>query len=167
MNIKYIISFIFCICCAPQVMGNSWPTTTEATITLAKQYNDLLNQNKIAEAMAMVSENVIFSDPTWGVFNVDKKGLTDAYSVGFENYYNLQFKIRNVMSSKNTVVIHMIGSANIAPNKKSKPEQRILGVIDMIRVIHIENGKVTRHTDIADYDAVLPQLTAAQNALKQ
>lgn len=140
-------------------LADNWPVTPDSDIALAKRYNALLNEGNIKEAQKLVSPQVSFSDPTWGTFNRDKAHLIAAFDPKmFAGYHNMAYRIRNVFSSKGTVVIQMIASADVQPHGVTDPVERVHIVIDLIRVIEIKDKLIVRQIDLADYDRALPAI---------
>ena len=147
-----------------KVSASEWPVTSQSEIELAKLYNSLLNRGNIKEAKKLVSADIVFSDPTWGAFNKDKEHLLQAFDPKLlEGYHNMEYRIRNLFSSKGTVVIHMLASADVQPQGSNNPADRVHTVIDLIRVIEIKNNLVVRHIDLADYDRGLPAILSKAN----
>lgn len=139
----------------------TWQTTSAQTLELAKQYNQYLIDNNTEKAMAMAAPGLVFSDPTWGIYDQNKATAKASYSASTARYHNITYDIRNIMSSRGTVVIHMIGSADIDPIGVKDPAKRVHIMADLIRVITIKEGKVIRHTDLSDYDKIMPKLESA------
>ncbi|MDF2179372.1 nuclear transport factor 2 family protein [Aliiglaciecola sp. CAU 1673] len=140
------------------VQAGGWPETTAEQREVALTYNHLLNIQQVEQAMALVDENVRFSDPTWGVHNQNKTHLATAYSSMSGSYHNMQFDIRKVSSSKGTLVIHMIGSADVDLSPDASADQRVHLFADFIRVLEVKDGKIVRHLDLSDYDKFMPSL---------
>lgn len=157
-----ITSFTISITVSAKASANQWPVTSPSDIELAKQFNDYLNTGKIDAAQTMISPQVEFSDPTWGAYRKDKAHMIQAFDPKLTaGYHNMQYRIRNIFTSKGTVVIHMIASADVAAGGSADHSKWVHTVIDLIRVIEIKDNKVVRQIDLADYDRVMPALAQA------
>ena len=148
---------------------NGWKVTAEADIALARKYSKMMSNNQVKQAMKLVADNVIFADYTWGDDSeiVGKDKLYQAYSSGSNGLHNVLVDERLMFAGRGTVVFHYIFSADSDLGENTKPASRLHGMMDMVQVLTIKNGKIVRHLDFADYDRVMPMLQAKIKAVSK
>lgn len=134
-------------------------------IEAAKRYINALESGSAEEVHPLMADDIIFEDLTWGAVARGKDEVAKVYAAYTGNIHNVRNKIKNAYAFRGTVVVHSTVSGDVALVSDATPEQRTEVAIDVVRMITLENGKITRHIDVGDYQSMMDQVGAAKKQM--
>lgn len=133
----------------------SFSATAENLVEKAEQFLQALEQDDLNTVGAMLADNIMFEDPTWGVKHEGKAGVLKVY----ENYSGGARNLRKFRTdgyeSAGTVFLNYIYHVEMNIARQGEPENFVPIMGRGGRLVSFDSeGKVVRHTDFADYGAV-------------
>lgn len=138
-------------------------TPDDAALNLARTYFHDLDNQRFDAARAVMSDALQFEDPTYNVALDDPNAVIEAYG-NTSGFSNVIIKERMAFANSGTAVIHYIVSLDLAPPEGSDLEEPVPVLADLVRVATIEDGKVTRHFDLAAYGEIDKAIQRAKEA---
>lgn len=150
---KLIIATALILASASQV----WATDN---IEAAKTFIKALQNQDLETVEAMVADNIAFEDPTWGASYKGRQNVMQVYKVYTGGVGNIKGYVMDAFESNNTVVLNYMVYANI--KLKTGGLMPIMG--QSIRIVGFKDGKVVRHTDLADYSRMMRLQAEAEAA---
>ena len=135
-------------------------------IETAKSFIDALDSGHPAEIADLLADDMVFEDPTWGASQSGKATVLKAYT-GYTgpNMHNLHKYVTDAFESNGVVVLTYVVHADMDLTPGAAPEDRVGLMGRIIRVVCFnKDGKIMRHTDLADYGQVQRDIAAAKAA---
>lgn len=139
---------------AAAIVSFSMSAQANDLITKATMFLEALERGDLKTAETFIGADMVFEDPT---FNTKHEGRAEVMEV-YKNYTGGTRGIRKLLlngyESANTVVLNyaFYVEMNVAPRGEEASYVPVMGRGS--RLIDIQDGKIVRHMDFADYGAV-------------
>ena len=140
------------------------PADDAAALELARSYFQHLDNQRLDQARALMSDAIVFEDPTAGAGPIEDPGeIVKAYA-NTAGFANMLFDERFAFVSNGTVVFHYMASLDIIPADDSPIRGPVPVLADLVRMATVKDGKVVRHIDLAAYPELKKALKRAAEA---
>ncbi|MBL4790594.1 MAG: nuclear transport factor 2 family protein [Kordiimonadaceae bacterium] len=151
---------------AATILFTSAPIFATDNIDTAKRFIRALEAGDMAIVAGLIGKDGTFEDPTFGASHKGRDTLLRIYEGyrGGGTTHDLFGYVTNAYESSETVVLTYMVYAAVDLVAGGKAADRLPLMGQIIRVIGFKDGKIIRHTDLANYSRILATIAAARKA---
>ena len=145
----------------------SLPTAASDNLETAKQFLTALEQQQLDVAEALIHDDIVFEDPTFGVERRGKEQVLTTYQNYTGGIRQLTKHLLYGYESNDVVVLSYVFHAYVDVLRRGTDDGYAPIMGEGLRVIRFKDGKVVRHTDLSDYVRIQRDIDEAAKRLAQ